>query len=611
MYTKFFIIILGLLSFVSSSAALPDVVSKKGKYGLMDPETGKIILKIKYDSIYGFDGDYALIKQKDKYGVVGKDGKIYISCKYRDILFPCMRSSSAEDYFWVSKNGETYCLESDSRNCKETFTEVFYGPDREWYGKDPDGGWINIYKIDGYRPVKFRGDSPQISNISNGYTLFNDKVYDSGGKLILDNVRTARKLRVAGCDFLEMACHGNETVLLQLGDKTFWHKKSSGLNGVYSDQKRIKNYYILIKDERMFRLSPMGIQQGRQLFYSTDCSTGLSGLLYDSEVVLPLRFNQISVDVKGKDSDGGSVFIVTLNSKDPVSEAELGPLVELLKQSDNNFVIVSKHSKGKSLFGSSGAEVVHNTLEGLSVKDGFLFVESEGRKRVMSLNNKTDLSDYDECYRQDGLNLYANDIIVEKDGNVGLYVDGVGEVIPPMYSSLKRMSGYIYVYDGDLMGLYDEDRKILDPVYSYISVGAVYLKDRNYYFARKPDKTAVIVDHNGEIVVPAGLINGVKFLDGDEGVWCPVYKNGRMGILDLENFKVTVPCAYEDNIFFGRGEGLNRLIGVYKSSPQSELIEIWTMGGKKLASKSFHPSARYQMKAFLEYHLGVSLYYDD
>ncbi len=51
-------------------------------------------------------------------------------------------------------------------------------------------------------------------------------------------------------------------------------------------------------------------------------------------------------------------------------------------------------------------------------------------------------------------------------------------------------------------------------------------------------------------------------------------------------------------------------IGIYRSTSTGELIEIWTIGGKKISSKAFPRSAKYSMKYYLENQLNASFYYD-
>lgn len=74
---------------------------------------------------------------------------------------------------------------------------------------------------------------------------------------------------------------------------------------------------------------------------------------------------------------------------------------------------------------------------------------------------------------------------------------------------------------------------------------------------------------------------------------------------------MTVPCKFEDKIFWGTGSGDNRKVGMYISSPRGDQIEIWTVGGEKIASKFFPAgTSKYTLKRFLENHLQIDLYYD-
>lgn len=609
MSTKLFVALLGLLSVVVSSAATPEVFSQKGKYGLQDPQTGKVVLKAKYDSIYNFRGDYALIRKGNKFGLVKSDGEIYLSCRYSKILLPKMGRSGGQDYFWTSRDGKTFIMESSSNYYTSPYYNVFYGPDKEWYAMNPTGLWVNIVSTGGYRHAGFKGGAPQITKISKDYTLFNGNLYDSEGSIVLNGVESAKKTTVGEADFIEINRSDKSTNLIEPRQKGVWRKSSPGLDGVYSMESGSPGYKLKIHGQRVYRLMPFDV--GDKLSISIDSKSGLWGLVGPSGTILKHRYDYIKVDKKAGRLNGEDFWIVRLDTKSPVFEDELEPLVSVLRKGHESFVIVTENlHQGKSLFGNTGAELVRNKLDKVYVKDGFMIVEADGAKKLMGMNGSTDFSNYDAVWRADGGNMYGSDVIVKKNGRLGLYSEGTGELIPPKYDAFKRLSNHIYVYDGDRVGLYDNaGNKILDPKYRSIKVGAVYLKDRNYYFVTTPGGASMIVDHKGRTVLPAGLIDKVDFLSGDEGQWCKVYKKGRMGILNLKTFKIAVPCAYEDNIFFGSGQWPNRRLGVYKSSAQQELIEIWTFGGQKIASKVFPSSSRYMMRAYLESQLNARFHY--
>ena len=591
-----------------ASATNPETFCNKGKYGLTDPQTGKIILKAKYDSIYKFQGEYARIRKGNKFGLVKKNGEVYLSCKYHDILFPEVTKFFGKTYFYVSNNGKAYYLQSNMDYYTTYFYHVFYGPDCKWYGINSNGNWINMEGISGFRYVNFKDGAPQIKKVADGYILFNGQMYGPDGKILSKDVDNAERINVAGNEYISVT-YNNTIKLIEPRTQIIWDKKSAGLNGVYTASSGDNNYKLAIRDQKLYHIYPYNIGH-TELSASKNCETGLWALIGNSGIVLPYKFENIIINQKAGHLYSSNYWIVTLKSKSPASENELKSFAKILRNENENFVIVSEHSMGRSLYGNTGTELVHNTLDNVYFENGFMFVESGGNKSIMGMNGATDLSGYDSIWRSHNSNMLSSDIIVKKNGKIGLYSEGVGEIIPPIYDSLDRGTGYIFVYDNDLEGLYDNNgNKILAPQYKSIKVGAVYMNDRNYFFVKNTNGTSMIVDHTGRTVLQPGLIDRVDFLSGDEGKWCKVYKNGRMGILNLSTFKITVPCAYEDNIFFGEGKWPNRKIGVHKSTSRQELIEIWTMSGRKVASKAFPSSARYTMKHYLESQLNASFYY--
>lgn len=217
---------------------------------------------------------------------------------------------------------------------------------------------------------------------------------------------------------------------------------------------------------------------------------------------------------------------------------------------------------------------------------------------------------YDSVSHADWGNLTMNDIVVSKNGKIGLYVEGRGEIIPPLYEGLRRFWNHIYVFSGDKTGLYDDDGNMLFPA-KYRSINIAYPNPKtNFYLVKTMSGGTMIMGEKGKVILPAGHIDRADFIVGDDGKWCTIYKNGKMGIMNLQSGRIALPCVYEDKIFFGNGTWPNRKIGVYRTASTGELIEIWTLSGKKLSSKAFPRSAKYSMKHYLENHLNVSLYYD-
>lgn len=348
----------------------------------------------------------------------------------------------------------------------------------------------------------------------------------------------------------------------------------------------------------------------------------LMGIVNEKEVILPLKFSDIRIDGNSAMFDWEPLWVITLVSKKPVFAEDIEKLVAVLRKHWHGFVIIAENSMGTSLFGNNGVELVHNTLERLRVKEGTtgrmsgndkLLVTTEGKEVLMCIDAPADprLSQYDDFYQPTNNNLYTNDWMVKKNGKVGLFNDEYGELVPPLYDNLYRSWGGITVELGGKEGLYDEKgKKIFDPVYKDIQVAYPNNTDTNYYALTTPTGALTIRSNKGEILVPAGKIDRVSFISGEDGLYCHVYKNGKMGILNLKAKRLVIPPIYDANDWwFGNGSWPNRKIGLTRYTQQGVTIEIWTISGTKLGSKSFSRSAKASMKRYIESQLNIATYW--
>lgn len=615
MNIKMFSVLLCLVSALLVKAGQPEIFEKKGKYGLIDPTADKVIVKAKYDSIFPFEGrDYTLVMKKGKYGIMTNDGTEYLGCKFSKILFPVFHTDrNGKRFFWVSKNGSAYYRYSNSNYYTAPFYGVFYGPDKVWYGQNSKGLWIQFTDVATTAPAcGDRGGEPKFERIDGGYALYNGKLYSPGAnmKLIRTGVELAEKFVIGGKEFLKVTLEKDSGMLLiDLASEDVWEKDSPGLKGVYAIKASDSMPYIVIDNNGLYYISPISYDSSK-LFIVTIPEQGIKGVISNSKQVLPYRFTNILIDKNAGKYNDEPLWKVTLESQKPIFEDELKEFVAELRNIHSNFVIVDSNSMGKSLFGNTGKEILHNTLDAVYTQNGFLKATADGKEIVVTMEGVTNLGDYDNMWHSKEGNLTIHDFVVQKNGKVGLYVEGKGEVIPPKYEGLRRQWGHIFAFDGDLVALYDDDGKLVVPLkYTDITIANAYEKP-NFYLATTKSGAKTIFGDRGQVILPAGQIDSASFSSGEEGKWCPVYKNGRMGIMNLHTGKIAIPCIYEDNIFFGDGKWPNRKIGVYRSTSSGEVIDIWTLGGRKIASRTFSRSQRYTMKLWLENQLNASFYYD-
>ena len=588
------------------------VFEKNGKYGLADINSGKIILKAKYDSVYPFIGDYARIRKVNKYGLVDKKGKEYLSCKYEKILFPVAGRISERDLFWVSKDGKSYYLTSNKKSYPSDWSKVFFGPDQIWYGLNSEGKWMKQINDPNGLPVSanFKDNRLRWKILPGKYQLFNDKLYSPKRKPIAQNVIGVDTVRIKGNHFISVT-HDSpaQGILVDINSGIIWKKDNADLNGFYHTDTPDCPYLLRVSDDNIYHAYVM-IDSPDPIYIIKDLEYDLYSVQTQSKILLPFRFLKILIDKYAGVFDDKPLWKVTLESRRPLFSPDIKDFVNCLNATYQNFIVEIKSCMGRSLFGNTGRELVNNNLVDVYTKDGYLRVKFDGQDQIFSMNGMMPFDRYDKVWQSEKGNLTLNDYIVLKGDKVGLYVDGQGEVIPPMYEGFMRQWGHIFAYVDDMVGLYDDyGNKIIDPKYSYISIGCVY-SESNYYFAKNKSGSAVILGDKGQIIIPAGQIDNVDFISGEEGKWCWVFKNGKRGLLNIKAKKLVIPCVYESNFFFGDGHFPNRKVGVYRCVSGGDIVDIWTLSGKKIASRFCPSNTPYINKCWIENQLNVSLYYD-
>lgn len=610
--TKYLILFICLLIFKTSLAAELKIFEKKGKYGLEDKNTGKTILKAKYDSIYPFHNDYAKIRKNNKYGLIDKNGAEYLPCKYKSILQPIARSSFQRDYFWVSLDGCSYYLASNTNYYTRSWRNVIYGPDHVWYGCDANGRWR--YGIDDPntmpRMANFKDNILRKIRLPKKYLLFNDQLYSPERTLIAKNVIEVDTVNINGNRFIHATINNStQTLLIDLSSGVVWKKEDKNLNGYYHTDESGYSYLLWVDNDNLFHVNVL-IDSSTPIYIIKNLEYNLSSVHTTSKKLLPFRFSKILIDKKAGKLNNEPLWKITLESKQPIFEEDLSDFTTALNSIYDNFIIETKTSMGRSLFGNTGKELVHNNLQDVSTKDNFLIVKFDNQDHITAIDGIMPFEKYDKIWQSGQGNLTSMDYIVSKGNKLGLCVRGQGEVVPPMYDGFMRQWGHIFVYLDDLVGLYKDDgTKIIEPQYTKIEIGCAYSKS-NYYFAKAKSGAGMIIGERGQILISPGQIDRVNFLSGEEGKWGKVYKNGKTGIVNLQTFKIVVPCLYEDKIFFGDGDWPNRKIGVYRTTTNGYVVDIWTMSGKKIASRVCPTNTPYLNKSWIENQLNASFYYD-
>ena len=199
----------------------------------------------------------------------------------------------------------------------------------------------------------------------------------------------------------------------------------------------------------------------------------------------------------------------------------------------------------------NGPVIKYGNKYAVTEKDGMYTVYSENGDKVfdVSTDYKINLghidSGYIETYRQDGLkttgiySLSMNDWIVEPGKSGNIY-----HVAPDRFAVEIAPNKYNYITDkGVILSTLDNIRNDYIQFESY-----------GYFYD-----------------------NLVKVIS----------TTGKMGLLNSKTGKWIIPCQFDQHITFGGGKGPNKKFAVQQTSDKGELVTVYTVSGKKIASQFF------------------------
>ncbi|MES2588851.1 MAG: WG repeat-containing protein [Bacteroidota bacterium] len=95
-----------------------------GKWGFID-KTGKVVIPIKYDWVFGFKGDFAVYKLKNRWGFIDKKGEEVIPAKY-DLIQSDIFDFSEDKLYMVRLNNKNSYLDRNGKEiCPIIYDELF------------------------------------------------------------------------------------------------------------------------------------------------------------------------------------------------------------------------------------------------------------------------------------------------------------------------------------------------------------------------------------------------------------------------------------------------------------------------------------------------------
>lgn len=541
-----------LVSIVFAANAQNTIVfhDKKGKYGLMDQMTDKVIVKPKYYEIHPTSNSYLFIIANRK------DGKL---------KFGLLDSKTGKEVFPVKADTIIF-----NKNTKLASVSN-YNKDK---GTDE---WSTCI-------LNYVGD---VVKIIEGRIV---KEFPGGYILSLSNDKNCNLAKADGTKYI---CDKNFNTVGQIGSAFLF----SGLPAV-NQSCLDKNYVARSTDESG--------KDGYVIYNPNDFKNRLEIYSYDK---IKSSSNYIVTDRHGQ-------HFGLLNSQDFAGEViwyynkYQGSEATFLFNLDGTALRIGNNGKteeGKRythdfLFAPKNDDGTYS-FRGMLVED--LTVMSDGRGRE-----------------------YSNYICFRKNNLWGVYDISSNKIIlsPVAKSSPIRMvngSGYALKNESNI-DVYDSSGKFIFSVDGYnpeelksttidhwVIYGtsdyrpeAIFNNKTGQWLApfgkykilqvEENDKTIIALSNSGELtlynwngVSRASVSNIKDFHSSSYGTMMLINIQHKMGVMNLSTGKMITPFLYTDDMLWGRGKGNQRRFVVEQRNGSTDILTVYTVGGKKIASKAF------------------------
>lgn len=626
------------------------IFNEKGKYGAI-LINGKVIIKPKYDNISPFNEGYTIVKKNGKKGVFTVFGEEYLKCKYIDIVFPPkhMLINNLHPLFIVREKNNKWRLMSNEGSESKEYTTIAVSPDLDFFGEVDENKWIVISrgKKEGIMVNATKEEMTQ-RLLSDGYILFNHMIYssyDGSPQLPLDE--KVKEIEINGKQFLYSG-KGLYTIDDESTENYFRNGDflpSDSPNGIYV--KGGKNYFI--NNGSIYLYQPT---DNKSINIITDEMTNKKGLLCGDSCILSPLF----MDIQLKKNILPDKDLYTLEIENTLfNDEDCERFIKDIDSLTARHAIVNFVTDNSSrILGLGNQPININTQKIIDVKydknllwikhtEGWDLYDSSGKNVLSKLSNY--------------LNIDNNLFSVEKDKKFGwIYFDDNGEVkiTEPVFDKIEQLDNIVGSWAGKeekepnivvskdgKKGIYSYSGELLLPCqYDNISKLYRFLQDTKIVLLLvTKDNFKGLVSTDGYEFIPCkynniseayGCIMNVKDMDGrigrfdifkgeiipigkydDFGPGGRVYKNGKMGFIDIKSNKLIIPCIYDPEALQGGMEGpdygSSTRIALGYENANGATIDIWTLGGKKIASRKFNRNAHYLMALFIEQMLGIEV----
>ena len=549
------------ITYLVGNAQIP--FKKKDKWGIQNEISGKTLVKAKYDTLIsvGSNGNRFIVQDKVKrpyegskqcYGVINSEGKEVLPiiadsiCIWKDgfICFVSQGVSVGEDRW---------------RKIDEI---KFYDIDGNLLNTIP--GWIVEKLSTGYLVCGNGVDKEKFKS------LYKDKRVSMNAPLTLYDKNFIKIDDVSGLEMIGK--NGIITYNISGNDKEYTYRENATLKPCFN----FYHYEVWNNEKDIIVISQYDKYANHMLYGYID----LKGNKYESPSFSSDKMN-----------DGSRVF-------------------------DNGYECFVLNQNGCRV----DCKLFNFTNKFSNTQKIYLYKNNVGLYRLDDI----EVDDITQPYNMPGK------LSIKKGDKWGLYdFDEKEMVLPFLFSEpiSKMNKGYVLTeIDDSAYRLYDiEGKKIFDVPSEYeidienISnsyvrtyrldglkiTGIFSLKNNNWLF--EPGKFGDIYTISGDRFAVEVAPNKYNYVTSDGVVLSTLnnvensyhafqdfkdfikvtFTSGKIGLLNPKTGKWIIPGEYERDIAFGEGTGVDRRIAVQQNSPQGELVSIYTIGGRKIASQFF------------------------
>lgn len=426
-----------------SAEVNPVVIEQKGKVGLADPVTEKVILKPKYAHISDFvDGHAVARKTNGKEGVITTTGREEFGCDYEAVLLPLMYYNGLPAV-WAKKAGRWQLrskMASDGTwiNYDYNFSELHATP-AGFVGYQDGGktGWYRVMqhgeKENGRISSEFLSADREFPGKELSATLYKlgSSIYDRSGKELYSAVTGYDELRPAGYIRLHAPSrtYNNDAVDTSTGRLLSKDKKIVG-DRVCKIEENIANRNIYICS-----------------FSENGGPTSMAVVANNGNVLLPFDSIPVAITVKKAGADEVVRFDTRRDLAPYIPDILLGNPTNrwewdnVVKGSDYTYVVVTD-ANGTAIYHTfydgPFVPVTQGTFSSVEKIDGGWNVTESGRTYNID-NSDAEIKGgalYDRIIPCDDRYSY-----VVKDGKYGLLNTASGELaIPLKYKLILQKS---------------------------------------------------------------------------------------------------------------------------------------------------------------------------